>query len=470
MINACPIGIESWRLHPATLVMGVAVFALCAPSLVPARAQCETAKLLDPAGAADDWFADNAALDGHTLVIGAPARDGWTGAAYVFRYDGTTWIEEACLMPHDLAPGDSFGCSTGVSGDTVVIGAYYDDDNGDASGSGYVFRYDGSQWVEEAKLLPDDGAPDDMFGWSVDIFGGTVVIGAPWDDDYGDRSGSAYVFRFDGSGWNQEAKLLPADGAPVNFFGESAAVWGNTAIIGAAYDDDNGELSGSAYVFHFNGSTWVEQAKLLPSDGDEYDCFGYPVRVHGGVAVIGASWDDVNGEKSGSAYIFRYDGSTWNEEAKLLPSDGAPGDWFGIRADIHDDTAVLGAYFHDDNAGAAYLFRYDGTDWYEHAKLQPTDGPLTAWVGFCTTVDAGRAVVGAHDLVEDCGSAYIFNLDIPGCAADLDRDCDTDLADLGVLLAAWGCTGGGCPGDLNHDGTTNLADLAILLADWGCGA
>ncbi|RMF71553.1 MAG: hypothetical protein D6744_17805, partial [Planctomycetota bacterium] len=117
--------------------------------------------------------------------------------------------------------------------------------------------------AEAAKLLASDGAAFDVFGGSVSISGDTAVIGAYLDDDNGVDSGSAYVFTRSGSVWTQQAKLLPADGAASDQFGLSVSIDGDTAVIGAYADDDNGSASGSVYVFRWNGSSWVQEQKLL---------------------------------------------------------------------------------------------------------------------------------------------------------------------------------------------------------------
>ncbi len=156
--------------------------------------------------------------------------------------------ESQKLLASDGTAGDIFGYSAAISGDTTVIAAVYDDDNGN-SGSAYVFRYNGSMWVEEAKLLPSDGAQDDHFGWPVAVSGDITVSGASSDDDNGTGSGSAYVFRYNGSTWVEEAKLLPSDGAQDNHFGYSVGISDGKAVIGAIGDDDNGPSSGSAYIF-----------------------------------------------------------------------------------------------------------------------------------------------------------------------------------------------------------------------------
>ena len=226
--------------------------------------------------------------------------------------------ELAKLLASDGTAAELFGYSVAISGDTAAIGAFHDNDNGDDSGSAYIFRFNGSSWVQEAKLLASDGADDDWFGYSVAISGDTAVVGAYGDDDNGNLSGSAYIFRFNGSSWVQEAKLLASDGAEGDWFGFSVAISGDTAVVGAYGDDDNGDLSGSAYIFRFDGSSWIQEAKLLASDGAMGDYLGLAVAISGDTAAIGAYHDDDNGDDSGSAYIFRFNGSSWVQEAKLL--------------------------------------------------------------------------------------------------------------------------------------------------------
>ena len=129
---------------------------------------------------------------------------------------------------------------------------------------------------------------------------------------------------------SSETKLIVSDGDPFDYFGESVSISGDYAVVGASLDDDNGSSSGSAYIFHRVNGVWVEETKLTPSDGAQYDYFGESVSISGDYAVIGAQWDDDIGSfGAGAAYIFRRDGSTWVEEAKLTASDGDGFDHFG---------------------------------------------------------------------------------------------------------------------------------------------
>jgi hypothetical protein len=204
------------------------------------------------------------------------------------------WIEIQKILAPDVLEYDDFGSSISIFGDTALIGEHYDDDNGWCSGSAYVFTRTGTTWTQQAKLLASDSSEYDYFGSSVSIFGDTALIGA-----YG--SASAYVFTRTGTIWTQQAKLLASDGAIDDYFGNSVLIDSDTVLIGARGDDDNGYDSGSAYVFTRTGTTWTQQAKLLASDGTEYDGFGCSVSLDGDTTLTGAPELSSN---NGSVYVF----------------------------------------------------------------------------------------------------------------------------------------------------------------------
>ena len=265
----------------------------------------------------------------------------------------------AKLLAGDAAAADVFGYSVSLSGDTALIGAWGDDDAGSSSGSAYIFTRSGSSWTQQAKLTASDAAAGDEFGYSVAISGDTALVGAYRDDDAGNSSGSAYIFTRSGSSWTQQAKLTASDAAADDWFGFSVSLSGDTALVGARFDDDDGSNSGSAYIFTRSGSSWTQQAKLTASDAAAGDEFGYSVAISGDTALVGALWDDAPDLDSGSAYIFTRSGSSWTQQAKLTASDATFIDRFGIVS-ISGDTALVGAYFNDDagsNSGSAYIFQ-----------------------------------------------------------------------------------------------------------------
>ena len=273
------------------------------------------------------------------------------------------FFPEQKLTASDGAANDYFGFSVAISGDTALVCAYADDDNGENSGSVYIYerQADGS-WSETSKLTASDGASSDIFGYSVTISGDTALVGAVYDDDNGGSSGSAYIYerQADGS-WSETAKLTASDAASFDNFGYSVSISGDTALVGAYGNDDNGDLSGSAYIYERQADgSWSETAKLTASDGATFDNFGDSVAISGDTALVGAVYDDDNGSSSGSAYIYQRqaDGS-WGETSKLTASDGAEYDYFGDSVAISGDTALVGAYGNDDNGsptGSAYIY------------------------------------------------------------------------------------------------------------------
>ncbi len=181
-----------------------------------------------------------------------------------------------------------------------------------------------SQAPTEFKLTASDAAAGDSFGWSVALDGDLALVGAWHDGDAGRDSGSAYVFVRSGTTWSQKAKLTASDAGQGDRFGWSVALSGETAVVGAPGNDDAGTSSGSAYVFVRSSTGWVEQAKLTASDAAERDNLGHSVALSGDTALVGALFDNIGSDYSqGSAYVFRFDGTNWNEEAKLTASDAA---------------------------------------------------------------------------------------------------------------------------------------------------
>jgi len=331
------------------------------------RGQCEAAKLLPGDAQAGQRFGSAVALSEDIVVVGASDDDEGgeeAGAAYVFRRQGLMWIEEAKLLASDGEDHDWFGSATAVDGLIAVIGAWGDDDAYPGhetcnSGAAYVFRYTAGIWVEEAKLLAPEPAWGDHLGYAVAVHGDVAVLGAPCDSDNGPVAGAAYIYRCDGRAWSCEATLLAPYGNAYDYFGASVAVFGNAVVIGCRGDDDQGMDTGSVFVFRYEGSTWVQQAKLSASDAEACDEFGASVAVAGDLLAAGARWNDVHGPGSGSAYVFRFEDEQWQEEARLLASDGASEDQFGYTVATNGQAVAVGAYRDDDHgadSGSVYLF------------------------------------------------------------------------------------------------------------------
>lgn len=411
----------------------------------------EKVKLIGADTVADDTFGEGVAISGDTALIGAPdhdaAADG-AGAVYVFVRNGSTWTEQAKLTASDAAVGDGFGRKVALDGETALVGSVGDDDAGNASGAAYVFVRNGTTWTEQQKLTASDAAADDWFAFNVALSGDTALIGTRYDDDGGDATGSAYVFVRSGTTWTEQQKLTASDAAVSDQFGFSVSLDGDTALVGAWLDDDDGSGSGSAYVFVRNGTTWTEQQKLTASDAEDGDTFGRNLALDGDTALISAPGDDDGGSDAGAAYVFVRNGTTWTEQQKLVASDAAANDLFSRAPSIHGDTAVIGAFENDDNgsdAGAAYVFVRSGTTWTEQTKLTASDAADGDLFGRGVAVENNTALisaVGDDDAGGGSGSVYVFRVLLDaGSTCSQDDECHSEICVDGVCCDT-ACGGG----------------------------
>ncbi|WP_395377132.1 choice-of-anchor D domain-containing protein [Marinicella sp. W31] len=339
-------------------------------------------------------------------------------------------VQEAKLTASDGTSKLVFGVSVSLWGDRALIGATNGgsdraligatsggDDFGVNLEAAYIFDFDGSSWSQSAKLTASDGASGDLFGGSVSLWGDRALVGAAGDDENGINLGAAYIFDFDGSSWFESAKLTASDGAAFDVFGLSLSLWGDRALIGSDSDGGNGTRSGAAYVFDFDGSSWSQSAKLTASNAAAIDLFGRSVSLWGDRALIGAEGDDENTSNSGAAFIFDFDGSSWSESAKLKASNGASGDRFSSSVSLWGDRALIAAEGDDENgrnSGAAYIFDFDGSSWSESAKLTESDNNLGDRFGISVSLSGDRALIGADgdgDNGTSLDSAYIFDFD-----------------------------------------------------------
>ena len=469
----------SWSQVPRSLLLTVVILGFSVP---PSQGQCQRAKLTADDGAANDRFGFSVAVSNHLVMIGAPWHNhdyDLSGGVYVFERSGPSWWQVT-----EFALPEGQGCAAGwrlaLDGDVAVIGS---------TGWPRVYQRFGNDWFEECALMPDDYESGDGFGESLAIDGNYVVVGAPRDNDNGWRSGSAYVFECDPNGvWAQADKLLADDGESYNKFGTAVAIYEDVAVIGAPDDDDLGNYSGSAYVFERDpNGVWSQVDKLLPDDGDVFWNFGESVAVSGSRALVGAHTAFTFAPAGGAAYIFERDpNGAWPQVAQLVSDDIYNSDFFGIAVALDGDIAVVGAENADYNStdsGAAYVFvRQPDGNWPQVAKIGAEDGASNDRFGFRLALSGNTAVIGAYyddDHGEDSGSAYIFAvgpdedgdgiMDVCLCPGDLDHDLDVDLSDLAQLLSNYGTTSGAVyeDGDLDEDGDVDLSDLAALLAVYG---
>ena len=509
------------------LVLSTAGLLLAGVTGIAQAQPCETDEFA--LRMASDWarwhhLGTSVSISGDTAVAGGHPEDSEYGApgwAYVYErnHGGVgNWGEVAKLTPSDGADGDRFGCSVSIRGDTIVVGAYGQDNPFSNCGAAYVFERDAGgpdNWGEVAKLRTSDAEGNDSLGYAVAIDGDVIVAGARSED----VEGAAYVFVKPTDGWTnmfQTAKFKAANPIRNEKFGAAVGISGDTIVIGD-YNTPGYEGIGAAYIFEKPPGGWVdatETAKLTASDGAGSDYFGLSVAIDGDVVLVGAPQDDDAGENSGSAYIFEEPQGGWvdmTEGVKLTAYGGVADENFGKSVSVEGDTALIGLPQRwSGGIGAGCVFIYDGSNWIEQGRLLPSDGEPYDGYACSVCISGDQGVIGApewdyhpggvpgrlvgamyvFDYLSDCNDNGVLdacdiddgvlhdadNDGVPDeceCPGDIDGDGDTDHSDLGELLAAW-CTQEGDPNwnpnaDLDGDGHVGHGDLGILLADWGCG-
>jgi hypothetical protein len=371
--------------------------------------------------AASDRFGESVAISGSTIVVAAPGDDP-AGAVYVFKRPVQGWangLQVAKLTPSDGTQSIGFGDSVAIDGDTIVVGAPFDG----AHGSAYAFERPAGGWsnaTENGKLTPSGNTAFD-FGRSVAVSGDSALIGATTSTVNGHpMQGAAYAFVRPTGGWtdaNESGRLTASTGAENDYFGRCVAIDGDTAVVGAPGRNVAGNTPnrGAVYVFvaPSGADTWTNDstpnATLVASEGATSDFLGYSVAVSGSTLVAGAMQDKVGSNSDqGSGYLFERPSGGWSdviESAHLIASDGGAQDRLGWSAAIEKNSVVLGAPIHDVGStadqGAAYLFNKPAGGWMsspnplkESAELLANDGGandrLGAGVGVSTdTIAAG---------------------------------------------------------------------------------
>jgi hypothetical protein len=398
----------------------------------------EVKRLTASNAAAGDYFGNSVAVDGDQIVIGSESDDSAVvngGAAYVYRrnFGGLeNWGQERILLPSNPEVADAFGFSVAIAGDVILAGTPYKDYVDAMTGSAYVFQESAYSWQESFPLTSNDIEVGDYFGFDLAIYGDTLVVGAVYEDQMGNSAGAAYVFQRNQNGpaqWGQVKKLVAQEPSPDDYFGASVAISGDVIVIGAWTEDTGANNAGAAYVFHQNEggpNNWGEVKRLVASNAAAGDGFGVDVAVSGDVILVGAFDKDLGVSDAGSAYIFHRDEGgvdQWGEVKILTPSSPSENGFFGRHVDLCGDIAVVPAYgevINTDRVGAVYLFERDknGPDaWGETAKLLASDGKDEDQFGASVAVSGDIVAVGANfESTADtkAGAVYLFYRDHGG--------------------------------------------------------
>ena len=401
------------------------VLLVCSASAVPAVAGFTQLQKMtsSPRGVAAQ-FGYAVAMNGNTMVTGArydSTTGSQAGAAFVFVRSGTTWTQQAALLASDGAAFDRFGASVAISEDTIVVGAPDDDGTFSNSGSAYVFVRTGTTWTQQQKLTASDGTADDEFGNAVAVAGDTVVVGAHFADlPSNSAAGSAYRYQRTGTVWTQTQKLIPVGGVVLgDSFGESVALSGNRLAVGSSTADIPQTGAGSVYVYSDTTGAYLLEQRLSIPGGANGDLFGFSVAIEGNTLIGGARENapSVGQTAYGAAYVFEFDGAAWIQQQKLIASDGGAFDRFGWSVAVSDNVVAVGAREDDtvvgQDAGSVYIFTRAGTTWTQQQKLEPSDTFTGDRFGSSVALSFGELIVGAAEKALSSpsgqGAAYYFS-------------------------------------------------------------
>jgi hypothetical protein len=315
----------------------------------------------------DNFYSRTLDINGDIAVVGS------NSGFYVYSRSGDDWTSEGLLIPSDgLSALSSYAVA--VRGDTIVIGGSWANIGQNIhQGAAYIFRREGNTWTEQQRLTAPDGAADDQFGGSVAINGDTIVVGAHGDDIGANaEQGSAYVFVYQTGMWIQQSKLLADDGAASYAFGTNAAIDGDTAAIGTFRPTGVPKV----YVFVRSGSTWSQEVSLSQCEAATFCRYGATVDIHADTLVVGNPSLAVNGASSaGVLYVYTRSGTGWTQQQRLTAGVVLANDTFGASSSIENDLLIVGAGGNFDHPGSAYIFARNGTTWTEQQRIQINSSP-----------------------------------------------------------------------------------------------
>jgi hypothetical protein len=305
-------------------------------------------------------------MENGLLVIGSPGETADTryGAAHVLEYDGAQWNEVARLEASDFEPGMWFGGALSMQGDLVVVGAPNDDSScvdpyGFACGSAYVFRSTGSEWIQETRLVNPLSESNRGFGSTVALAGDDILVSC---------GVQVFVFEQVGGEWVEQQTVTASNGAALN---SAIAADGDVALAGGS-SSEAGRSAGAAFVFRATGGLWAEEQKFLPDGSVAHAALGSAVAIAGVTAVAGVPFDDGAAVDAGAAYLYAFDGRNWVADTKLVAPDAEPGDQFGAAVALGAGLILVGAPQEDEtdqDAGAVYVYAFDGADWAFETKI-----------------------------------------------------------------------------------------------------
>lgn len=354
-----------------------------------------------------------AAIQNDMLIVGAHK---WgTGASVIYKRAGTAWTFQQRLTASTGWAIDHFGAGI-IDNDTIVVGAPGKNAPEPKTGAAYVFERVGLKWKETQILFASNSSRDAAFGARRAIAGGTLIVSAT--SAYGrtkfSKSGAVYVFYKCGKKWHEKQKLFCKSGpCGSGGFGKALALSEGTLLVGSVTEYGKGSKSGAAYVYTRQGTSWVEQQRLTPKDLQSGDFFGISASLFRDIAAVGSWGEDTRGKWAGALYLFQRTGTKWAQTHKLTASDHKPNWGFGYEVAMKNNILLIGAPGDDTQgymAGAVYVLYLDTGGWKEQYKLLPPKGTAQGQFGSGLSFDGKTVAISAF------GAAYTAPVVIKGAA------------------------------------------------------
>jgi len=385
------------------------------PALVlasPAIAQCEMAQVTHSGGNYFEYFGQSVATAGTFAVVGGPrygTPSSEAGVALIYKVASGVWSLDVSVQPSIPNSGDQFGRSVATDGTRVVVGAPFDDTGASNNGAIYVFRNDSGTWAREAKLTPGNSVANQQFGVSVAISGSRIAVGGP-----GASGGKVFTFTRSGTTWTAEATLTPSAAFSIGRCGHSVALDGNWLIAGAEESNPGsfGHPDGAAFLFQYT-SSWAQHTTLTSPTTTAHARYGLSVSLSGTTAAVGAPWENSIGfDGGGHVHTYEYVSSAWSLQQTIAPYDVHENEYFGWSVSLLSDGLAVGSYLGDatgTDSGAAYFYKFNGTDWTQRARLIGSDSVSSDVYGSSVSISSSYAIVGAEGRDSYKGAAYLIS-------------------------------------------------------------
>ena len=438
-------------------------------------------------GSEDDRYGQSVALGSESLFVGANRdfNNGInSGSVYVYSYDENMSITFAQkLIPSDYSNDQYFGKVISYSNNWLAISAIYDEDNGIKSGAVYIFEYNGENWTEHSKIIAFDGDSYDRFGYSICINQDRLVVGSIYDDDNGENSGSVYLYEFINNNWALVGKISPNNLDEMDMFGISVSIFGDYLSIGSKQSYLSLDDAGSVSIYKIIDNNLLYVQTIIPDDINVYDHFGSSISMNNNILSIGSKYDDDKGINSGSVYIYQMSDGNWSYYTKITPSDGNINDNFGVTLSLNSNNWLAIGSIDDDlgvNSGSLYIYN---NEFLEKIKISASDGSQNDEFSSSLFINDQFLISGAKyddDFGDDSGSAYLYKYkgcdDILACNYDsqimisVNEECiytEYGFDCNGECLYGYDecavCGGEGNNGDANLDQVVNVSDLIMII-------